>query len=89
MSRHTNIKHLLNEITEEEQYVTDNRMRIALKISEALHGYTQEQLKNKLRLNESQISELISGEMNCTIDLLSRIEFELNIKLLNYELSND
>lgn len=79
------LKDILNQIPEEEQYITDRKMLIASKISRALErkGIRKKQFANMMRVQPSVITRWLSGTHNFTIETLAKIEYLLNINLLN------
>ena len=74
---------LLDGITPEAQYRTDNRMLLAAQIADAMQqkGISQIQLAQKLNKHHSVITKWLSGTQNFTIDTLSDIEYALGINL--------
>ena len=58
--------------------------RIALKVLDrldALH-WTQKKLAEKMRVSPQQVSKIVKGKENLTLDTLTKLEDVLNIKLL-------
>lgn len=76
---------LLDEITPVEQHRTDNRMRMATKIDNALKakGWKNADLARAMDKHKSVITLWLSGVHNFKIDTLSDIEEVLDVKLLN------
>lgn len=76
---------VLRDLDEMEQRRTENRMLMALRISNALKRLGMSQREFALRMGRSAtvVSEWLSGDRNFTIDTLSDIGGVLGIDLLN------
>ena len=75
---------IMSSITEEEKRRTRDRMRIAVKIADALEAkkLSQKAFAELMKKSESEISEWLSGNRNFTVDTLSDISDCLGIRLL-------
>ncbi len=80
------LNQLLHDITPTEQHRVDNKMRIAVKIKEAMEtkGWKKVDLAKALNKEKSVITLWLSGTHNFKIDTLSDIERVLQVKLLNF-----
>lgn len=76
---------IISSITEEEKRHTRDRMKIAVKIADALEmkKLSQRGFAELMGKSESEISEWLSGNRNFTIDTLSDISNKLGISLLS------
>jgi len=84
------LEELLNEITPRERKRTENRMRLAAKIADAIEAKWGSGGKGKLaealgHKSQSIVTKWLSGTNNFTTDVLSDIQDVLGIKLLNTE----
>jgi len=79
------IDDLLDEITPEEQEITDKRMLLAAKIDEAIKtkDWKQNDFAAAMDKVPSEISKWLSGIHNFNSDTLFEIEIVLGIKLIN------
>lgn len=78
---------LLNQITEQDQAASDDRMQMALKIYNRMKllGLTQTQFAEMTGKQVSVISKWLSGTHNFTMETLTLISRVLNITLLDLE----
>ena len=82
------LEELLNEITPRERKRTENRMRLAAKIADAIEakGWSKQKLAKELGYKSSSIvTKWLSGTNNFTCDVLSDIQDVLGVELLNTE----
>lgn len=81
---------LLAEITPEKQALTDQKMRIACIIDDAMKakGVGKKQFADKVGRKPSEITKWLSGTHNFTIETLSDIERVLRVKILNLSSRN-
>lgn len=81
------IDEILNQVTPEQQEDTDYKMKMAAKISAALHRkeWSQTQLAAAMDKQVSVISKWLSGTHNFTMDTLIAIQSILGIQLLDVE----
>lgn len=65
--------------------------RIALKINKALkaQGLTQKQLAERLSVSPQQVSKIMKGTENMTLETIAKIEMALEISLIGTELTYD
>ncbi len=79
------LSELIQNISKEELEKTESKMRLALKIAEAIKakGYNKGEFAKKLNKNNSEISKWLSGTHNFTHDTLILLENELDIALVN------
>ena len=79
------IDDLLDEITPEEQEITDKRMLLAARIDDAIKakGWKQKDFASAMNKVPSEISKWLSGTHNFNSDTLFEIERVLSIKLIN------
>ncbi len=84
------LKDILNQISEEEQYITDRKMLVAAKISRALErkGIQKKQFADMLGVQPSVVTRWLSGTHNFTVETLAKIEYLLNINLINTNIAN-
>jgi len=76
---------MLANINEENLLKTRNRMRLAVKIGDAMKskGLTQKEFARLVGKTESEVSDWLSGDRNFTVDTLTVIEHALGVNLLN------
>jgi ribosome-binding protein aMBF1 (putative translation factor) len=81
------IEDLVNEISPEEQRLTDRKMLLAVQIDEAMKskGIKKGQLAKMLGKQPSEITKWLSGTHNFTIETLWEIGDALNIELINIQ----
>ncbi len=79
------IDNLANEISPEEQRLTDRKMLLAVQIDKAMKskGIKKGQLAKMLKKQPSEITKWLSGTHNFTIETLWEIGDALNIELIN------
>jgi ribosome-binding protein aMBF1 (putative translation factor) len=79
---------LIATISNEELERTENKMRLAVKIADAIEatGLKKSEFAKKINKNNSEISKWLSGTHNFTTDTLLLLQKELGIKLVNSEL---
>ncbi len=79
---------LLQSTSSEELAKTESKMRLAVKIGDAIkqQGYSKTEFAQKINKNNSEISKWLSGTHNFTHDTLILLEQELKITLINSEL---
>ena len=79
------IEQLMTEITPTDQYRTDERMLMALKIDDAIKqkGLSSIKFAKKMHQKPSEISRWLSGTYNFSLDTLSDIQRVLNVRLIN------
>lgn len=79
---------LIATISNEELERTANKMRLAIKIADAIEatGLKKSEFAKKINKNNSEISKWLSGTHNFTTDTLLLLQKELGIKLVNSEL---
>lgn len=83
------LKELIENISEEELEKTESKMRLAVKIADAIKekGYSKTEFAKKINKNNSEISKWLSGTHNFTHDTLILLQNELDIKLVNSEIN--
>lgn len=75
--------------TKRADYKKENRMwirksvNVALKVLDVLEQrkMSQSQLAEKLSISRQQVSKIVKGQENLTLETISRLESALNIKL--------
>ncbi len=74
---------LLSEIDEREMKRTENRMLLAMKISETLKQkhISQKEFANMMGKSDTVVSEWLSGDRNFTIDTLTDISVALGVNM--------
>ena len=79
------IDDLLDEISADEQEMTDKRMLLAARIDEAIKakGWKKKSFAEAMNKLPSEISKWLSGTHNFNTDTLFDIERVLNIRLIN------
>ena len=77
------LSELIQNISKEELEKTESKMRLALKIAEAIKakGYNKGEFAKKINKNNSEISKWLSGTHNFTHDTLILLENELRSSL--------
>jgi len=83
------LKELIENISPEELGKTESKMRLAVKIADAIKrkGYGKTEFARKINKNNSEISKWLSGTHNFTHDTLILLQNELDIKLVNSEIN--
>lgn len=83
------LKELIENISQEELEKTESKMRLAVKIADAIKGkgYGKTEFAKKINKNNSEISKWLSGTHNFTHDTLILLQKELDIKLVNSEIN--
>ncbi|WP_367769052.1 helix-turn-helix transcriptional regulator [Flavobacterium sp. WC2421] len=83
------VESILSNISKEELDITEGKMRLAIKIAEAIRttGLNKSQFAKKINKNNSEISKWLSGTHNFTTDTLLLLESELPIKLVDSEIN--
>ena len=84
------LKEILNQISKEDQHITDRKMLIAAKINRALErkSIQKKQFAEMLGVQPSVVTRWLSGTHNFTIETLAKIEYLLNINLINTNIAN-
>ena len=74
---------LLSDIDKREMKRTENRMLLAMKISETLKQkhISQKEFANMMGKSTTVVSKWLSGDRNITIDTLSDISVELGVNM--------
>jgi ribosome-binding protein aMBF1 (putative translation factor) len=83
------VESILSNISKEELDITEGKMKLAIKIAEAIKasGLNKSQFAKKINKNNSEISKWLSGTHNFTTETLLLLENELAIKLLDSEIN--
>ncbi len=83
------LKELIENISQEELEKTESKMRLAVKIADAIKvkGYAKNEFAKKINKNNSEISKWLSGTHNFTHDTLILLQKELDINLVNSEIN--
>ena len=78
---------LLLDIDKREMKRTENRMLLAMKISETLKQkhISQKEFANMMGKNATVVSEWLSGDRNFTIDTLTDISVALGVSFIDTE----
>lgn len=84
MDKKGTLANLLSNMDDLSLAKTRNRMMLAAKISDAIRnsGKTPKEFALMIRNNEMELAELLSGNVNLTVDELTEIEQVLKIRLL-------
>lgn len=79
------LDHMFDEIPEKEFKKTERRMKLAIKIADAMkvNGYSKVKFAGLMNQHPSVITKWLSGTHNFTIDTLFDLEQTLNIKLVS------
>jgi transcriptional regulator with XRE-family HTH domain len=80
---------ILSNISKEELEITEGKMRLAMKIADAIKakGFNKKSdFAKKLNKQNSEISKWLSGTHNFTTETLMLLQNELNINLINSEI---
>lgn len=79
---------LIESISPEELEKTESKMRLAVKIADAIKakGFGKAEFAKKIKKNNSEISKWLSGTHNFTHDTLILLQNELDITLVNSEI---
>lgn len=82
------LSELIEKISQEELEKTESKMRLAVKIADAIKakGYGKTEFAKKIKKNNSEISKWLSGTHNFTHDTLILLQKELDINLVNSEI---
>ena len=82
------LKELIGNISLDELQKTESKMRLALKIDDAIKskGFSKTEFAKKINKNNSEISKWLSGTHNFTHDTLILLQNELDISLVNSEI---
>lgn len=83
------LQELIADISQEELEKTESKMRLAIKIADAIKakGYSKTEFAKKINKNNSEISKWLSGTHNFTHDTLFFLQNELGIELVNSEIN--
>lgn len=81
---------LLSDIDKREMKRSENRMLLAMKISEALKQkhISQKGLANMMGKSATVISEWLSGDRNFTIDTLTDISVALGVSFIDTDITS-
>jgi transcriptional regulator with XRE-family HTH domain len=84
------IAEILNRVSSLTKRKVEKKMEIAAQIKTLLdeHYWTQSNLADKLKKNESEISKWLAGEHNFTIDTICTIEEVLNADIIQIPMFN-
>jgi transcriptional regulator with XRE-family HTH domain len=79
---------LIATISKEELESTESKMRLAVKIADAIKakGYGKTEFAKIIKKHNSEISKWLSGTHNFTHDTLILLQKELDINLVNSEI---
>lgn len=79
------LSELIKNISQEELEKTESKMRLAVKIADAIKakGYGKTEFAKKIKKNNSEISKWLSGTHNFTHDTLILLQKELDVNLVN------
>ncbi|MDK2771367.1 MAG: helix-turn-helix domain-containing protein [Flavobacterium sp.] len=80
---------ILSNISKEELEITEGKMRLAMKIADAIKakGFDKKSdFAKKLKKQNSEISKWLSGTHNFTTETLILLQNELDINLINSEI---
>ena len=80
---------ILSNISKEELEITEGKMRLAMKIADAIKakGFNKKSdFAKKLNKQNSEISKWLSGTHNFTTETLMLLQNELKINLINSEI---
>ena len=80
---------ILSNISKEELEITEGKMRLAMKIADAIKakGFDKKSdFAKKLKKQNSEISKWLSGTHNFTTETLMLLQNELKINLINSEI---
>ncbi|MBU3681699.1 MAG: helix-turn-helix transcriptional regulator [Flavobacterium sp.] len=83
------LSELIENISQEELEKTESKMRLAIKIADAIKakGYGKTEFAKKIKKNNSEISKWLSGTHNFTHDTLILLQKELDVNLVNSEIN--
>ena len=83
------LSELIENISQEELEKTESKMRLAVKIADAIKakGYGKTEFAKKIKKNNSEISKWLSGTHNFTHDTLILLQKELDVNLVNSEIN--
>jgi ribosome-binding protein aMBF1 (putative translation factor) len=75
----------METISKEELQKMENKMRLAIKIADAIEakGLKKHEFAKKINKNNSEIDKWLSGTHNFTVETLFSLQQELGIKLLD------
>ncbi len=81
---------LLSDIDEKEMKRTENRMLLAIKISETLKQkhISQKGFANMMGKSSIIVSECLSGDRNFTIDTLTDISVALGVSFIDTDITS-
>lgn len=84
MEKKGTLANLLSNMDDLSLAKTRNRLMLAAKISDAIRnsGKIPKEFAMMIGKNEMQLAELLSGDVNLTVDELTEIEHVLKIRLL-------
>jgi len=84
MDKKGTLANLLSNMDDMPLAKTRNRMKLAAKISDAIskNGMSPNEFATMMEMNEMELAELLSGDVNLTVDKLTEIEQVLKIRLL-------
>ena len=82
---------LMETISNEELQKVENKMRLAIKIADAIEakGLKKHEFAKKINKNNSEIDKWLSGAHNFTVETLFFLQKELGIKLLDLEINQE
>jgi transcriptional regulator with XRE-family HTH domain len=86
------LENILSNITKEEFDVTEEKMRLAIKIAEAIKakGFAKKSdFAKKIGKQNSEISKWLSGTHNFTTETLILLQNELDIKIIDSTVSSN
>jgi ribosome-binding protein aMBF1 (putative translation factor) len=78
---------LMESISKDELQKIENKMRLAIKIADAIEakGLKKHEFAKKINKNSSEINKWLSGTHNFTVETLLFLQNELGIKLLDLD----
>jgi ribosome-binding protein aMBF1 (putative translation factor) len=81
------LESLIETISKEELEKKENKLQLAIKISDAIEasGLKKHEFAKKINKNNSVIDKWLSGTHNFTVETLFFLQNELGIKLLDLE----
>ena len=84
MDKKGTLANLLSNMDDLSLAKTRNRMKLAAKISDTIskNGMSPNEFATMMGMNEIELSELLSGDVNLTVEELTEIEQVLKIRLL-------
>lgn len=83
------LANMLANVDEQQLYRTETKMRIAAKISLALrkNGISNKDFAEMMGWSAPEVSDILSGTRNLTLDKLSDIEYKLKVKLVSHSMA--